>query len=84
MRYSLPLLFLIAMIRISSVINDISQVSIVTSKHDSKKSGIKRSKCPIITEIVASYNLILSGDVGLNPRPGSYVKNNAAKCSVMQ
>ena len=31
---------------------------------------------------VASYNLILSGDMGLNPRPGSYVKNNAAKCSV--
>ena len=52
MRYSLPLLFLIAMIRISSVINDISQESIVTSKHDCKKSGIKRSKCPIITEIL--------------------------------
>ena len=40
------------MIRISSVINDISQESIVTSKHDCKKSGIKTSKCPIITEIL--------------------------------
>ena len=49
-----------------------------------KKSGIKRSKCPInyYANSVASYNLILSGDVELNPGPGSHVKNNAAKCSI--
>ena len=29
-----------------------------------------------------SYNLILSGDVELNPGPRSNVKNNAAKCSI--
>ena len=47
MRYSLSLLFLIAVISISSVINDILQGSIVTLKHGCKKSEIKRSKCPI-------------------------------------
>ena len=84
MRYSLSLLFLIAVISISSVINDIPQDSIVTSKHRCKKSEIKGSKCPInyYANSIASYNLILSGDVELNPGPGSRVKNNAAKCSI--
>ena len=69
-------LFLIAVINISSVINDIPQDSIVTSKHRRKKSGIKRSKCPInyYANFVASCNLILSGDVELNPGPGSVSK----------
>ena len=84
MKYSLSLLFLIAVISISSVINAILQGSIVTSKHCCKKSWIKRSECPInyYANCVASYNLILSGDVKLNPGPGFRVKNNAAKCSL--
>ena len=84
MRYSLSLLFLTAVISISSVINNIPQESIATSKNWCKKSEIKRSKCPInyYANSVASYNLILSGDVELNPGPGSRVKNNAAKCSI--
>ena len=83
MRYRLSLLFFIAVISISSVINN-PQESIVTSKHPCKKSAIKKSKCPITyyPNSVASYNLILSGDVELNPGPGSCVKNNAAKCSI--
>ena len=69
---------------ISPVINDIPQDSIVTSKHHCKKCEIKRSKCCInfCANSVASYNLILSGDVELNLGPGSCVKNNAAKCSI--
>ena len=84
MRYSLPLSFLIPVISISSVINDIHQYSIVTLKHKCKKSEIKRSKCSInyYANSIALYNLILSGDVELNPVPGSRVKNNAAKCSI--
>ena len=84
MRYSSSLIFLIVVISISSVINDIPQESIVTSKHRCKKSEIKRSKCPInyYANSIASYNLILSGDVELNPVPGSHAKNNAAKCSI--
>ena len=72
------------MINISSVINDIPQDSIVTSKHRRKKSGIKRSKCATnyYANFVASCNLILSDDVEPNPGPGSRVKNNAAKCSI--
>ena len=31
---------------------------------------------------VASYNLILSGDVELNPGHGSHIKNNVAKCNI--
>ena len=76
--------FLIAVISISSVITDIPQESIATSKYRCKKSEIERSKCPInyYANSVASYNLILSGDVELNVGPGSCVKNNAAKCSI--
>ena len=57
MRYSLSQLFLIALISIFSVINDIPQDIIVTSKHHCKKSEIKRRKCPIIycANSVASY-----------------------------
>ena len=77
MRYRFSLLFLFVVISISSVINDIPQDNIVTSKHRCKKSKIKRSKCPIsyYTNNVASYNLILDVDVELNPGPGSRVKN---------
>ena len=48
---------------------------------DVKKSEIK---CPInyYTNFVASYNLLLSGDVELKLGPGPRVKNNAAKCSI--
>ena len=82
--YNLSLLFLIAAISVSSVINDIPRDSIVTSKHRCKKSETKRSKYPInyYANSVASYNLILSGDVELNPRPGSRAINNAAKCNI--
>ena len=84
MRYSLSLLFLIVVISISSVVNDIPQENIVISTHRCKKSSAKRSKCPInyYGNSVASYNLILSGDVELNPGPGFRVKNNAVKCSI--
>ena len=69
---------------IRSVINDITQDSIVTSKQGCKKSEIRGSKCRInyYTNSVASYNYIISGDVELNPGPGSRMKNNAAKCSI--
>ena len=73
-----------AVISISSVINDITQDNIDTSKHRCKKSGIKRSKCDnnCYASSVASSYLILSGDVELNPGPGSRVQNNTAKCSI--
>ena len=65
MRYSLSLLFLIAVISISPVINGIPQDSIVTSKHSCKKSGIKRTTCPINYYAYSNslYNLISSGDM---------------------
>ena len=72
------------MISTASVINDIPQDSIVTLKQRCKKSEIKISKYPInyYANSVASQNLILSGDVELNPGPGSPVKNNAARYSI--
>ena len=78
MRYSLSFSSLIAVISILPVINDIPQDSILISKNRCKKSGIKRSECLLnyYANSVASYNLILSGDVELNPGPGSRVKNN--------
>ena len=58
MRCSLSLLFSVAVISISPVINDIPKDSTVTSKHRCKKSEIKRSKCRIscYANSVASYN----------------------------
>ena len=58
MRCSLSLLFSVAVISISPVINDILQDSTVTSKYRFKKSEIKRSKCRIsyYANSVASYN----------------------------
>ena len=49
-----------------------------------KKVELKEVNVLLLRKFCCFINLILSGDVGLNPRPGSYVKNNAAKCSVMQ
>ena len=82
MRYSLPLLFLTAVISISPVINDILQDSIVTSKDRCKKSRIKRSKCPINYYANCCFIQLNSGDVELNPGPGSRIKNNTAKSSI--
>ena len=78
MRYSLSFSSLIAVISILPVINDIPQDSILISNNRCKKSEIKRSECLLnyYANSVASYNLILSGDVELNPGPGSRVKNN--------
>ena len=85
MRYILSLLLLIAVITLSSVTNDIPQESIATSKHHCKKCKIKRGKCPIkySANSVGSYNLILYGDVEMNPGPDSYAKDITLKCRIL-
>ena len=84
MRCSLLLLVFVAVISIWWVINDIPQDSIVESKHPLKKAKLKEVNEPIkyYANSVAWYKLILSGDVKLNPVPGSRVKNKTAKCSI--
>ena len=60
------------------------QESTTKSRNYSNKSKIKRTKFRInyYANCVATFNLALSGDIELNPRPGSKTGNNTSKCSL--
>ena len=75
---------LIALLLIAFTDHKAPQESTTKSQNYSNKSKIKRTKCRInhYANCVATFNLVLSGNIELNPRPGSNARINTPKCSL--
>ena len=84
MNLSLLIIVLIALFQTITDIKDVSQDSILKWNNHLKKNKIKRgeSRVNYYANHIATYNLILAGDIELNPRPVLHTKPKAPKCSV--
>ena len=74
---------LIALLLAAFTNHKATQESTTKSPNYSNKSKSKRTKSRIdyYANCVAIFNLALSGNIELNPGPGSNTRNNTAKCS---
>ena len=84
MKYVLVIITLIALFLTTTYDNEVSQENTITHKNSNTERKIKRSKCRVnyYANCVATFNLILCGDIELNPGPGLRSRNNTPKCSV--
>ena len=62
--------------------NEVSQDNTFVYQNNIKKTKIKRTKCPVnyYSNYDATLNLILSGDIELNPGPGLHARKSTPKC----
>ena len=84
MNFSLFIIVLIALFQTITDIKDVSQDSILKWKNPHNKNKIKRAKSRVnyYANCIATYNLILAGDIELNPGPGLHAKPKTPKCNV--
>ena len=84
MNFSLLIIVLIALFQTTTDIKDVSQDSILKLKNHLKKNKTKRGKSRVNYYVshIATYNLILAGDIEINPGPGLHPKPKAPKCNV--
>ena len=84
MNFSLLITVLIALFQTKTDIKNISQNNILKWKNHLKKNKIKRGKSRVnyYANHIATYNLVLAGDIYLNPGPGLHPKLKASKCNV--
>ena len=64
------LLILIAVIEVSSSISHDTTLPLKLSTHPKKKIKITKGSVQYYSNYIATYKLILSGDIELNPGPG--------------
>ena len=77
------IIILIALFQTITDIRDVSQDNILKLKNYLKKNKTKRGKSPVYyAKHIATYNLILAGDMVLNPGPGLHPEPKASKCNV--
>ena len=81
MNFSLMIIVLIALFQTITDIKDVSQDSILKWNNHLKKNKIKRgeSRVNYYANHIATYNLILAGDIELNPGPVSHPTLKASK-----
>ena len=77
-------MFLFALFQIVTDIKHVSRDSLLKWKNHLKKNKIKRGKSRVnyYANHIATNNLILAGDVELNPGPGLHIKPKVPKCNV--
>ena len=71
-------------LKLIQTLKDISQDNILKWKNHFKNNKIKRGKSRVdyYANQIATCNLILAGDIELNPGPGLHPKTKASKCNI--
>ena len=84
MNFSLFIIVLIALFQIITDIKDISHNGLLKWKNYLKKNKVKRGKSWVnyYANHIATYNLILAGNIELNPGPVLHTKPKVPKCNV--
>ena len=84
MNFSIFIIVSISLFQTITDIKDVFQDSILKWKNHLKKNKTKRSKSWVnyYANHIATCNLILAGDIELNPGPGLHPKPKATKCNV--